>query len=318
LLTGPKHQGDEAVCVSIVAHEEAEWIDILLENLMRFADRSTKVALHISNATTASKGSNTWESDRAASLRRATQKKMWESDRVAVSRQRSPVLPESGGVFMAHLKNARRLDEKWPDTCKYFVMQSSTMLWVRPGFEKRVRRRRYGQAQESAPSCSAKSSLTAALTQPHGLVGCAPSDGNFVPMDTVRRLDVLLQSRMRTAKQDESAVIDTECPLEDYWLPTFVLNFDADKLPKDHTSENLPLGWKHVDGNASGDDGGTLFDEVKAIADGRPGWEPFHAVKQVVKDINQVSQFIFDLFKTEDGISGKDMEILSHSGSPER
>merc|ERR1719277_237257 len=121
---------DATVCVSLPVFEEVGYIEELLTNFKFFSERSTKIAFHFDNNT---------EFDEDAVKRIEA----LSSHRVALTKMRVPIKKIGGSILYAHLLNAKKLEEKWPGECKFFVMQASNMWWVRKGMETSVRTHHY-------------------------------------------------------------------------------------------------------------------------------------------------------------------------------
>ena len=113
------------VCVSLVAYEDAQWIDALLANAARFT--TARIALHLNRL-------STYDDARLAAWNGS------HGGRVALTAERIVVAKAYGSILYAHLLNARTLAWRWPTACRLVVLQASNMLWLRRGMERRAAR----------------------------------------------------------------------------------------------------------------------------------------------------------------------------------
>ena len=122
---GPFASRPDEVCISLVAYEEADWIDALLNNALSMT--RARIALHLNRAS----------SYNAADIAR------WNVSRVAVNPHRILVQRGYGSILYAHVMNTWLLARQWPTKCRLVVLQASNMLWLRSGMEQRVASRGY-------------------------------------------------------------------------------------------------------------------------------------------------------------------------------
>jgi hypothetical protein len=123
------------VCISLVAYEDVQWIQALLDNIRAYTD--APVALHLN----------------ALSRYDASQLRQWDSsrNRVFLTDSRIAVFRNKGSILYAHVLNVRLLARRWP-SCQHVVMQASNMLWLRHGMEAHVVSREYSLGFRNAGS----------------------------------------------------------------------------------------------------------------------------------------------------------------------
>eukprot|EP00928_Gymnodinium_smaydae_P078858 TRINITY_DN6291_c0_g1_i2.p1 TRINITY_DN6291_c0_g1~~TRINITY_DN6291_c0_g1_i2.p1 ORF type:complete len:359 (-),score=58.12 TRINITY_DN6291_c0_g1_i2:42-1058(-) len=311
----------ETVCVSLAAYEEPAFIDALLANIDTFFESQTKVALHLNLDTTySSEDMERWDvQKRALHVRRSGfNLSRWESDRVAVTTSmhpagkvgvRSLITPSVtedrvgvkafwGSVMTSHIMNAKTLEERWPGTCKYFIMQASNMMWVRTGAEERVRKYRYSTigASHHPHAETWRHPFTAELGGKDQVYGWEQPEGAFFPMKQVIGFYTMLDKHMAAHATNFHELADFRAYFEASWLPTYMLNYAEDYRQDDEHTPALCYRICHK-GVPSKEDGMTM-DELKKVMDGGGGMDQFYSVKRVSRDLNDpVTKYIVSLSK---------------------
>jgi len=284
-LQTKQHEGDgERVCISLIAFEDAEYIDLLVANMLAFTEPSTKLALHL-NAKTK------YDAERIAA---------WNTSRVVVTDPRVAVDRFMGSVFTAHLSNAWAMEARWPGECAYYVYQSSNMMWVRKGLEKVVRESRYSQISgiENPKGKSATHEFYGQmLKNGRGVNAESHPEGSFYPMSTVLSFGKLFSEYLASKKETLDSVSNFPAYFEASWFQTYALNFD-DPPPADRKSFAPPLCFRHL-GVGGPDEDSVEMEAVVKVAEGteRP-YNFFYGVKRVARDLEHpVTKYIAKLTK---------------------
>eukprot|EP00928_Gymnodinium_smaydae_P078857 TRINITY_DN6291_c0_g1_i1.p1 TRINITY_DN6291_c0_g1~~TRINITY_DN6291_c0_g1_i1.p1 ORF type:complete len:365 (-),score=65.63 TRINITY_DN6291_c0_g1_i1:44-1072(-) len=315
----------ETVCISLAAYEEPAFIDALLANIDTFFESRTKVALHLNLATSYSnEDMDRWDvQKRALHVRRSGYNlSRWESDRVAVTTSMPPESPPDGkigvrnlitpsvtedrvgvrafmgSVMTSHIMNAKTLEERWPGTCKYFIMQASNMMWVRKGAEEKVRKYRYsGIVGSNHPHAETwRHPFTAELAGQDKVYGWEQPEGAFFPMKQVIGFYTMLDKHMAAHATNFHELADFRAYFEASWLPTYMLHYAEDYRPEDEHVPPLCYRICHA-GVASENDGMTM-EELRKVMDGGKDMDNYFSVKRVSRDLNDpVTKYIISLSK---------------------
>ena len=238
------------VLVSLAAYEPASWIDALVQNTLAFTESSTFLVMHLSNAT--EYGEDVMDRWNAT------------AGRTAINGQRLPTRSGYGSVLYAHMLNARFATHRWamPSSCccSFVVLMASTMLWVRPGMEARVRTMqssvgREGWARQGMPGASRRmwryhqnhakshfgdpheritSDFYFNLTSGGGRHAWSYHEGSFYPLGAVLRFLALLEDSLPRA----DIMAATLFP-EEWWLQAYVLNSMNETVRTHNTSQQL-------------------------------------------------------------------------------
>lgn len=168
------------VALSLLVYEAAPWVDVLLENALRFAAPTTRLMLHV----------NSMKYYDASTLSR------WNSSsRVGVNPQRVPVTWGTGSITLAHVLNCREIARRWPSTA-YVVLQASNMLFFRPGFEQYVAATRCSLTGAGRGSLQRTAHFRMHPFYAHLLARRANAhhyaEGSFYPLGSVLRFGVAL------------------------------------------------------------------------------------------------------------------------------
>lgn len=196
-----RHQGD--VCISLVAYEDPVWINLLIRNVLRFTDCSTKVALHLNRLTNYS-NEDIDNFDKSSS-------------RVSVNPERVEVHRSRPSVLHAHVLNAIHMQKVWGKQCNHYVMQASNMLWIKLGMESYTEEFRVsGMHSRTFGECDG---LCAQL-------GWSPKDrawkqpeGTFVPMSLMSSFVMHYMRWFHTLPDWE--YFHVAGPKEEDWLQTY-------------------------------------------------------------------------------------------------
>lgn len=288
---------EDAVCLSIAAYEEAEWIDALIANALKMTEASTHIALHLNRRSTYS------DDD----LRR------WNSTgRVSVTGERLYVEAFHGALLYSHLANIKTL----PSSCKYVVLQASNVMWVRHGMERVVRKAEFGGFKIVPGDGFVTNHLDHIFFQNLTTIGQSQfawgiHEGSFYETDVVKKFISYIDAWLADQHLDMfKTVLDAHGPLEEIWLQTFVVNthnWNAQKLP---AAPSLTFRDIHTMDNT------IQMPDVRAVMDGKlpqlcldkPDCNPcvaggevmpkegFFSVKRVSRDVHDpITSFILNL-----------------------
>lgn len=316
LLPDTPSDTDAVVCVSLPVFEETKWIDALLDNFKYFAHPTTKIALHFD-------GFEDYDNETMA---------RFESKSVAVTKERVQVHKIGGSILYSHLLNAKTLEERWPGTCKFFVMQSSNMMWVRRGMERAVRQHRYAQLFVQENSLAAASGPFWQLLERKGMHGWGQPEGAFFPMKTVTDFTKYMEDWLKQTNQDMEVILRLRVYLEAFWMQTYALNFATD-IPPTSVGGDFSVCYRHLmERNRNYDRDSVPLNEIKDIIEGKerihneidhidPRAAQYYAVKRVNRDMTHpTTRFLMNLVPKDErlsskiGVKGKGDDGLSGKG----
>mmetsp|Transcript_4430 Transcript_4430/g.11622 ORF Transcript_4430/g.11622 Transcript_4430/m.11622 type:complete len:380 (+) Transcript_4430:62-1201(+) len=263
-----EHSGRSGVLVSIAVGDETaqcSWVQTLMDNVMRLSREDTHVVLHLSSTLKcADIDLNRWRH---------------EHRRLILNPARLTTRAGTGSVLRAHLLNARHAATKWASEpnrcCCSFIMQSSNMLWLRPGMEQRVMelgsslgRTGWGGVsklltvrlmqigieahtkgtvpdQKHLPSYLPAQSLLTTAAVYHNLTASSIHsmplhafeyhEGSFYPLATVLRFLSRIELLISSSQMDAAMNYP-----EEFWLQAYVLNHEDANLAHP-TSQQLCL-----------------------------------------------------------------------------
>eukprot|EP00928_Gymnodinium_smaydae_P067022 TRINITY_DN4995_c0_g1_i2.p1 TRINITY_DN4995_c0_g1~~TRINITY_DN4995_c0_g1_i2.p1 ORF type:complete len:341 (-),score=48.49 TRINITY_DN4995_c0_g1_i2:282-1304(-) len=308
----------EKVCISLAAYEDAAWIDTLLENIDRFMEPTTKVALHLNSASNysdadlrrwgaADRQAARWGRDHRSGLfATPLASNLSEDDalrnpklpRMLVADERIEVRRFEGSVLGAHIVNAKVMEERWPGECDYFLMQASNMMWVRKGAEDVIREHKYSNivvSKEGPYLNNGDHSFTAELSPHNDLFGWSPHEGSFYPMKAVNSFVQMFDSHnARTGQTLETSLVRFQSYFEESWLQTYILNFDPEH-EKDDSYPHIyppPMCYRVV-GTM---DNVVTKEDVEHVNGAMDGFRNFYAVKRVSRSFDDPAvQYIMAL-----------------------
>jgi len=212
------------VCLSIAAYEPAVWVTNLLDNALRVAEESTRIALHLNVQTQYTVAQqDTWNSSA-------------RGGRVLVTSSRVFVERETGSILYAHLLNHEALASRWPNYCTHFVLQASNMMWARPSWEPHVRNttRSLDPSADLGTGVWTNADALAASRHPFyqnvttlGHRSWQYHEGSFFPADDVAAFHARLLAWLNepsAGRELERDVLNATHYPEEFWLQNYVLN----------------------------------------------------------------------------------------------
>lgn len=284
-----RHSTDKAVCVSLVAFEETEYVEALIENFLFFSEPTTKLAIHLNSG----QEYNGTE-------------KSWASHRVALTKERIAVHKFRGSVLYAHLLNVDTMARTWPGTCEYYVIQASNMMWVRSGMEQYVRKYEFsplGSSVNVISNCAWNKEVensrtfvgfSSKLNAIKKVYGYGQPEGSFFPFAAVKRFKVMMDRHLREVHDDGSGIYNASCYFENAWLQTYVLNYEH--VPEGPENDQMRENITHLSLNKL--DGPFAISEVRAVMDGQGDYKGYFAIKRVERNVReQPTKFIISLAK---------------------